>query len=956
MAENIEKLILDDTEFINPLTDVIKKLEQTEKAVKEMNGVAQKEMQKTATEAAKSAKVQEESMKSVITTMGKGSEAYKKHAVNVTEIAMAISKTALSGDKLKTLFSKLESVKLGGAKADISDVEKEFTDLLSTVELTEDQVKFLTDNIEEVSRAVLALESQPIQEIADKAETLTKEFTSAKQELRALTNAINSGELQGDDLKIAQQRAAELTDTIGDNSEQIKKLASDTKGLDTLIEGTRLVAAGFAISEGAAALFGDENEDLQKALVKLNAIMAISNGLQEAHALLLQNSLLKMRLASAQQAIYTTVVGASTGAMKVFRIALASTGIGALVLGLIALITNFDDVKKAVVGMFPILDKLGSIFAGIKEVFIDTFSGIGTLISNIVKGNFSEVLTTFRDLGKNAAESFNEGFAANEAQKVRDAMAKDIEMVVKNQKKKLDILEAGGKDTYELQKTILGNELAALKLYGKDKEEIENKAHELAVLNAEREKELADKREAAAREAAERRKEALDKFREILNTLKEEQGKGLEGEELFNFEKSKAIEFFQNLNNELIKVGNTLGVDVNKYLMEFDNIIQQLEQREFVGKQVEQLPREAEKVKKGLKAIEKVVSDNPVEIPAPKFAEGAGGEFTSEIEKFFEDVVDFDSLIDKLLGDIFGPDSPKAKEFLQGVATFVSEFGAILNESTELQINSIDKQLDALSERRNELEADLEKELDLQEKGLANNVNNKKAEVEGILAQEKKLEAERDKLQKESQRRQIIADSITQGQSLITASINIIKGFSNIPIVGLPLGIAAAATLFGFFVKTKADALKATRLYTGAEKIRDHFGYAARYGETDLPGRGAGYRLINEKTGQPTNVIISGREMLLPENVSLSNSEFFHSLKNGLYSGVDLNAAVGFYMNYHKQAKSTTAAQSQTKVITKEIVKNGKMLVPYSKNGKTGAVLIDVKNDWKDGHFIEIDL
>jgi hypothetical protein len=144
----------------------------------------------------------------------------------------------------------------------------------------------------------------------------------------------------------------------------------------------------------------------------------------------------------------------------------------------------------------------------------------------------------------------------------------------------------------------------------------------------------------------------------------------------------------------------------------------------------------------------------------------------------------------------------------------------------------------------------------------------------------------------------LISDTIAQGQSLITSSINIIKGFSNIPIVGLPLGIAAVGALLAFFAKTKVEAFKATKLYSGAERISDHFGYGERHGDTDLPGRGSGYRLINERNGKPTNVIISGKEMLLPESVSLPNTEFFHSLRNGVYNGVDLNAAMGFYLNY----------------------------------------------------------
>jgi hypothetical protein len=44
------------------------------------------------------------------------------------------------------------------------------------------------------------------------------------------------------------------------------------------------------------------------------------------------------------------VVGTSTGALKAFRLALAATGVGLLVVGLIALIENFDKIKDAISG------------------------------------------------------------------------------------------------------------------------------------------------------------------------------------------------------------------------------------------------------------------------------------------------------------------------------------------------------------------------------------------------------------------------------------------------------------------------------------------------------------------------------------------------------------------------------------------------------------------------------
>lgn len=81
------------------------------------------------------------------------------------------------------------------------------------------------------------------------------------------------------------------------------------------------------------------------------------------------------KLASIQQAIYSTVVGTSTGAMKLFRIALVATGIGALVVGLGLLIANFDKVKKVVLNLIPGLANVGEFVENLVNGFTD-FIGV----------------------------------------------------------------------------------------------------------------------------------------------------------------------------------------------------------------------------------------------------------------------------------------------------------------------------------------------------------------------------------------------------------------------------------------------------------------------------------------------------------------------------------------------------------------------------------------------------
>lgn len=52
------------------------------------------------------------------------------------------------------------------------------------------------------------------------------------------------------------------------------------------------------------------------------------------------------KLSAIWQGVYTTVVGTSTGAMKAFRIALAATGVGLLIIGLGLLVANFEKMSK----------------------------------------------------------------------------------------------------------------------------------------------------------------------------------------------------------------------------------------------------------------------------------------------------------------------------------------------------------------------------------------------------------------------------------------------------------------------------------------------------------------------------------------------------------------------------------------------------------------------------------
>ena len=172
-----------------------------------------------------------------------------------------------------------------------------------------------------------------------RAEDDTQKATqSAKARLRDLQKQMldleAAGQKNTDQFRRMAAEAGSLKDAIGDTSAQVKVLASDTRTLDTFTSAIQGIAGGFAVAQGAAALFGEESEDVQKAMMKVQAALALVNGATAVANALNKDSALMVNLNAAAQRAYALAVGTSTGALKAFRIALVTTGIGAVVVAL----------------------------------------------------------------------------------------------------------------------------------------------------------------------------------------------------------------------------------------------------------------------------------------------------------------------------------------------------------------------------------------------------------------------------------------------------------------------------------------------------------------------------------------------------------------------------------------------------------------------------------------------
>ena len=190
-------------------------------------------------------------------------------------------------------------------------------------------------------------QAKALDNVTNSGKSLTGQLRGLKAELSALEIAGQDGTAAFNELLIS---AAKLEDQIGDTRAKVKILASDTFKFDAAVGATQALASGFEVAQGAAALFGAENEDLQKAIVKITAATAVANGVQQLATIIKEESAIKTVVLTAATTAYNLAVGTSTGLMKAFRLALAATGVGLLVVGLIALIENFDKIKDALSG------------------------------------------------------------------------------------------------------------------------------------------------------------------------------------------------------------------------------------------------------------------------------------------------------------------------------------------------------------------------------------------------------------------------------------------------------------------------------------------------------------------------------------------------------------------------------------------------------------------------------
>jgi len=157
------------------------------------------------------------------------------------------------------------------------------------------------------------------------------------------------------------------------------------------------------------------------------------------------------KIATALTTAYATVVGTATGALKIFKLALVATGIGAIIVGLGLLIANFDLVSEAVI-------KGAKRVQNMAKEFREMGTGMQILIGYLTFGlvpAISYAIKLFEDMGVVDDEETKK--MKSNAQAKRDAIKKQTDAIISDLNRQSDANKKATDDAvnnldYEIRK------------------------------------------------------------------------------------------------------------------------------------------------------------------------------------------------------------------------------------------------------------------------------------------------------------------------------------------------------------------------------------------------------------------------------------------------------------------------------------------------------------------------
>jgi len=268
------------------------------------------------------------------------------------------------------------------------------------------------------------------------------------------------------------KQAGRMKDAIADTRGEVAYFASDTRRLDAVLGGVQAVAGAFGAMQGALQLAGLGGKNLQEAMVKLQATMAIVSGATAVANALQAESALRQGLSAAATGIYTAATNGATVATRALNLALAA---GPWVL-----------LTASIAAVGYLLSKLAAEASAVEKNIKKLTEAQNAMLSNGEKKIKLEERRLDIAIATAKAEGKNEKFILElkkkslETQKALYKKAGEDALLLLNQRRSEE-LRLAGKDEAEKKDIYEKYTKESVQIRTSLNEEYQNKVHSLAL-------------------------------------------------------------------------------------------------------------------------------------------------------------------------------------------------------------------------------------------------------------------------------------------------------------------------------------------------------------------------------------------------------------------------------------------------------------------------------------------
>jgi hypothetical protein len=419
----------------------------------------------------------------------------------------------------------------------VAETDKTVTDAAGSLEGFSSNLD--TDKAVDNLGALDAALNKTIEDLKNSIDPLADDFEQIGEGIEKASNDAVEG--LGDVEKAAEGAAGGLEEVAktGLEAEAVLEELTATDKINAIGQLGQGFSDSIAGLQGGLKAIGIESQAFDKVVERANQLNTALQG-----AVSLTNSLSKENITAAKSLIggFTGAGQAVTTFGKLSRVAIASTGIGLLVIAVGALVVNFDKIKVAASAAFDnVREKINTIFpvfgslitsvegfvkqvGGIRQAFQGAiavaktfFSTVGEAFANLIKGDFGAAKAVFSELGKESSEAFNKAVIETNEKITEERLKASLANEIKINDRIIKERQAAGRDTFNLE---LVNLQRQLKLAEKGGEEFLDVQSSINQLRLSRQKKGADERAAVrADEIAkteEQAAEALVKEQELL--------------------------------------------------------------------------------------------------------------------------------------------------------------------------------------------------------------------------------------------------------------------------------------------------------------------------------------------------------------------------------------------------------------------------------------------------------